>query len=171
MSSLIIQLLDLARSENAAPLMESMDLSRLVCGETLPFETVAYENGLILNSDISENIQVEGNHVQLKQLVSILLDNAIRYSRTGGEVQILLKREKGHAVLSAVNEGDAIPPEQQKHLFERFYRTDPARTGEDNHYGLGLAIAKAIVESHRGSIAVQCYDGKVEFVVKLPLKK
>lgn len=171
MSALIIQLLELSKAENVTPQMEMLDLSRLVCGETLPFETVAYENGLLLNSSIAEGIQAEGNSIQLKQLVSILLDNAVRHSSSGGEVQLLLKKEKSHAVLSVVNSGEEIPPEQQKHLFERFYRTDTARTGEDGHYGLGLAIAKAIAESNKGSIAVHCHDGKVEFIVKLPIKK
>lgn len=84
---------------------------------------------------------------------------------------IILKKEKGHAVLSVVNDGKEIPTEDQKHLFERFYRTDTARTGEDKHYGLGLAIAKAITVTHKGTIEVQCHDGKVEFTVKIPLLK
>lgn len=171
MSALIIQLLELARAENVTPQMETIDWSRLVCGETLPFETIAYEKGLILNSRISGNIYVHGNSVQLKQLTSILIDNAIRHSDSGKEVYIVLKKEKGHAVLSIVNDGKEIPVEHQKHLFERFYRTDTARTGEDNHYGLGLAIAKAIAVTHKGTIEVQCHDGKVEFTVKIPLLK
>ena len=169
MSALISQLLDLARTENAAPQMETVDLSHLVCGETLPFETVAYENGLVLNSDIEESICMDGNSVQLKQLTSILLDNGIRHSTNGKEVAIRLQKEKNYAILSVSNDGDEIPPEQRNYLFERFYRLDAARTGEDSHYGLGLAIAKAIVLTHKGTIDVQCHDGKVEFKAKLPL--
>ncbi len=171
MSALILQLLDLARAENATPPMETIDLSSLVCGETLPFETVAYENGLTLNSNIAENIVVHGNGVELKQLVSILIDNAIRHSDSGRQVSLTLKKEKNHAVLSVVNDGEAFAPEDQKRLFERFYRTDTARTGDGRHYGLGLAIAKAIAVAHKGSIDVQCRDGKIEFIVKLPLQK
>lgn len=169
MSALISQLLDLARAEHAKPPMEAVDLSRLVCGETLPFETVAYEKGLMLNCEIDDEIRVSGNSVQLKQLVSILIDNAIRHGEGGREIRISLKKGKSHAVLSVANEGPEIPPEQRSHLFERFYRTDSARTGEDNHYGLGLAIAKAITVSHEGSIDLQCGDGNVEFIVKIPL--
>lgn len=171
MSALIIQLLELARAENVTPHMETIDLSRLVCGELLPFETVAYENGLTLNGDIAENIFVSGNSVQLKQLTSILLDNAIRHSDSGREVALTLKKGKNHAVLSVLNDGDAISPEDRKQLFERFYRTDSARTGDGQHYGLGLAIARAIALTHKGTIDVQCHDGKVEFIVKLPLQK
>lgn len=169
MSALISQLLDLARTENAAPQMETVDLSHLVCGETLPFETVAYENGLVLNSDIEESICMDGNSVQLKQLTSILLDNGISHSTNGKEVAIRLQKEKNYAILSVSNDGDEITPEQRNYLFERFYRLDAARTGEDSHYGLGLAIAKAIVLTHKGTIDVQCHDGKVEFKAKLPL--
>lgn len=171
MSALVIQLLELARAENVTPRMELLDLSRLVYGETLPFETVAYEKGLVLNIEVSENICVSGSGIQLKQLISILIDNAIRHSSPGSEVRVALRKEKGHALLSVMNDGEEIPPEQQKHLFERFYRTDEARTGEDGHYGLGLAIARAITAAHKGTIAVRCHHGKVEFTAKLPLQK
>ena len=171
MSALIIQLLDLARTEQAKPQMESVDLSRLVWGEALPFETVAYESGLTLNNTISENVYVSGNSVQLRQLTSILLDNAIRHSTSGGEVELILKKEKNYAVLSVINDGEEILPEQKKHLFERFYRTDTARSEDGSHYGLGLAIAKAITQTHKGTIDVRCSDGKVIFTVKIPLMK
>ncbi len=171
MSALILQLLDLARAEQAAPPMGPLDLSRLVCGETLPFESVAYESGLALHSQIAEGLFVVGNGVQLKQLVSILLDNAIRHSAPGAQVRIALQKEKNQAVLSVTNEGDPIPPQQRDLLFERFYRTDAARTGEGGHYGLGLAIAKAIVTAHKGSIQVQCPEGAVEFIATLPLSR
>ena len=169
MSALISQLLDLARAENAASTAETIDLSRLVYGETLPFETVAFENGLTLKSDIEEDIAVSGNSLQLKQLTSILLDNAIRHSDEN-EIELTLKREKNCAVLSVFNSGKEIPPEQKQLLFERFYRSDEARTGECGHYGLGLAIAKAIVTSHKGTIDVRCGGGKIEFYAKIPLQ-
>lgn len=169
MSALITQLLDLARTENVTPPMEQLDLSTLACGEILPMESIAYENGLTLISDVQENIQINGNSTQLKQLTSILIDNAIRHGIGGTEVVVSLKRDRHNAVLSVINSGDEIPPEQRAHLFERFYRVDSARTGEDKHYGLGLAIAKAIVETHSGKIDVRCYSGKVEFTAKIPL--
>lgn len=171
MSALIIQLLDLARAENTSPPMETLDLSRLVYGETLPFETVAYENGLTLTSQIRDNILVSGNSIQLKQLTSILIDNALRHSSAGAEVRLTLEASKNHAVLSVSNDGDPIAPEQRAHLFERFYRTDEARASVDGHYGLGLAIAKAITVTHKGGIDVQCRDGKVIFTARIPLQK
>lgn len=168
MSELIAQLLELARTENVLPPMCTVDLSRLVYGETLPFETIAYESGLRLESCISGDIKVYGNDVQLKQLISILLDNAIRHSQDGKEISLCLRREKNHVYLSVTNEGDEIPPGQREYLFERFYRADTARTGGEHHYGLGLAIAKAIVTVHKGTIGIRCEEGKVQFLVTLP---
>lgn len=168
MGKLVGQLLELARTENVKPQMEYLDLSRLVSGGVLPFESVAYENGLTLNSQIADGIIALGNSTQLCQLVSILVDNAIRHSRNGKEVFISLTHTRSTAVLSVINDGEPIPQEQIAHLFERFYRADEARNGDDKHYGLGLAIAKGIVEAHHGKIEVTCYDGKVCFKVRIP---
>ena len=168
MGMLVGQLLDLARTENVVPQMEHIDFSRLVAGEALPFESVAFEKGLNLNTNIASDIGIVGNSTQLKQIVSILLDNAIRHSKEKGEVWLTLTKEHGFAKLSVINKGDEIPEEQRANIFERFYRVDTARNGEDKHYGLGLAIAKAIVTSHKGNIAVHCFDGFVEFKVQIP---
>lgn len=171
MGLLIGQLLDLARTENVTPQLEQIDLSHIVAGEALPFESVAFEKGLELKTDISDNIKVTGNSTQLKQLVSILLDNAIKHTNEKGEVFCKLIKENNFAKISVINKGDEIPKEHRKKLFERFYRVDDARNSESNHYGLGLAIAKAIVDSHKGKIEVLCFDGLVEFQVKIPLLK
>ncbi len=168
MGMLVGQLLELARTENVTPQMEHIDFSRLVAGESLPFESVAFEKGLTLNSNITKGIGVEGNSTQLKQIVSILLDNAIRHSKVQGEVCLSLTKEHGMAKLSVINKGDEIPAEQRKQIFERFYRVDSVRNGEDKHYGLGLAIAKSIATSHKGYIDVLCYNGLVAFKVRLP---
>lgn len=168
MGMLIAQLLELARTENLTPQTERIDFSRLVSGEALPFESVAYEKGLVLSTDIASGIVVEGNSSQLKQITSILLDNAIRHSSHSGEIWLKLTRERGFAKLSVINEGDEIPSEVREQLFERFYRADVARNGEDKHYGLGLAIAKAIAETHKGHMKVFCYNGLVEFKLKIP---
>ena len=170
MGKLVGQLLDLARTENVTPQMEYIDFSRLVAGEMLPFESVAFEKGLVLNSNITNGITVEGNSTQLKQLISILLDNAIRHSKPDGEVRLTLTKDHSIAEISVINMGDEIPEEQRERIFERFYRVDTARNGEDQHYGLGLAIAKAIVDAHHGHIEVNCDNGLVEFHVRMPTK-
>ena len=171
MGLLVGQLLDLARTENVTPQMEHIDFSRLVAGEMLPFESVAFEKGLVLNSNITNGITLEGNSTQLKQLTSILLDNAIRHSKPDGEVRLTLTKDHGTAEISVINMGEEIPAEHRERIFERFYRVDTARNGEDKHYGLGLAIAKAIVDAHHGHIEVRCYNGLVEFRAGIPAAK
>ncbi len=169
MGLLVKQLLDLARTENMPQEMEQINFSRLVDGEALPFEGVAFEQGLTLREEIAGDLTVRGNSAQLKQLVSILLDNAIRHGKDGREVCLRLTKEHGYAKLSVINAGNEIPEAHRAQLFERFYRVDSARNGEDKHYGLGLAIAKAIVEGHNGRIDVHCDNGLVEFRAMLPL--
>lgn len=169
MGLLVTQLLELARTENVTPQMEQIDLSHLVAGEVLPFESVAFEKGLNLNSNISNDIKVMGNSTQLKQLVSILLDNAIKHSVGESDVTLNLHKVNHLVEISVINKGAEIPEEHRQKLFERFYRVDTARNSESNHYGLGLAIAKAIAESHKGKIEVDCYNGLVDFKVQLPL--
>lgn len=171
MGVLVGQLLELARTESVTPETEHIDFSRLVQGEALPFESVAFEKGLRLICDTENEIMVEGNSSQIKQLVSILLDNGIRHSTDGNTVNLILTKEHGSAVLCVINKGDEIPEEHRQQIFERFYRVDTARNGEDKHYGLGLAIAKSIAESHKGHIEVLCYNSLVEFRVTLPLSK
>lgn len=170
MDRLVKQLLDLSHAESAIVPMESLDFSRLVTGETLAFESLAFDKGKTFVTEIEEAIILVGNSSQLTQLVSILLDNAIRHS-TGREIGISLVRRPHTALLTVTNDGNEIPPEKIHHLFERFYRVDEARNSESNHYGIGLSIAKAIAEKHGGNIDVFWQDGKISFTVNLLLKK
>lgn len=168
MGTLVTQLLELARTENVKPQYEQVDLSHLTAGEILPFESVAFEKGLLLDTDIAEHLLVDGCSMQLRQLVSILVDNAIRHSDGGCVVKLSLKAERRNVVLSVVNAGSEIPEEERRRLFERFYRTDEARNSATHHYGLGLAIAKSIITAHDGRIEILCYEGLVEFRVTIP---
>lgn len=167
MGILLKQLLDLSRAENASVPMERIDLSGIVAGDSLALDSLAFDQGKNINSNIEDNIQIEGNRTQMEQVVTVLLDNAIRHS-SGKEIEITLKKHGRSAVLSVSNEGKEIPPEKLGHLFDRFYRVDEVRNSEDNHYGLGLSIAKAVVLNHKGNISVSCKDGKVSFTVTLP---
>ena len=164
MGDLVKQLLTLSRVENAEVSMEEVNLSRIVTGESLAMESIAFEKGKILQTEIEENIQMMGNASQLTQLCSILLDNAISYS-TGEKIDVRLMREGQEIVFFVENEGEAIPEEKRKVLFDRFYRMDEARNTDGKHYGLGLSIAKAVAEKHKGRIRVSCKEGKVRFSV------
>ncbi len=170
MGGLIRQLLDLSRAENAEAQTEEVDFSRIAAGEALAFEMLAFEQGKTIQSDVEEGVQLTGNPTQLTQIVSVLLDNAIRHA-AGREISLTLKHQGHAALLTVTNDGDAIPPDKLKHLFDRFYRVDEARTDDGHHYGLGLSIAKAITEKHGGSITVSCRDGKIRFTVSIPIRK
>ncbi len=169
MGKLIKQLLDLSSAENKNVSMDALDFSRVVTGEVLVFETIAFEKGKTLQSSIDEGILLTGNKNQLAQVISVLLDNAVNHA-TGTHIDVTLKQVAHSAVLSIANDGEEIPAQQLAHIFDRFYRVDEARSGEGQHYGLGLSIAKAIVDKHGGSIDISCADGKVHCKVVLPIK-
>ena len=170
MSTLVARLLNLARAENTQNVSEFIDLSHLVTGEILPFESMAFEKGRNISAQIDSDIQVMGNSEQLKQLTDILIDNAICHSEGEGDIEISLSRQHRFAVLSVLNRAPDISDKDREHLFERFYRIDRVRNSDDDHYGLGLPIAKAIVDNHKGNISVESTNGKVTFKVMLPLK-
>ena len=92
---------------------------------------------------------------KLKQVTAILLDNAIKYASSGGHITLSLAKSHGKCALRVHNGGVCIPKEEQKHVFERFYRADASRSRQSGGSGLGLAIAKAIVDEHKGKIAVE----------------
>ncbi len=167
MGSLVKQLLDLAKTEDVGLQMQYLNFSRLVSGEILPFESLAFERGLELKTEIMSDLFINGDAGKLKQLVSILIDNAIDHSQGSRDIQVRLCGEHNQVKLSVINQGPQISKEAIDQMFERFYRADEARR-DNGHFGLGLAIAKAIVEAHKGKISVDCYDGNVEFIVVMP---
>lgn len=171
MSNLVKTLMTLSKAEDAAPEMERVNLSRILLGECLSFESTAFESGRELNYNaVPKNIFVTGNSGQLAQLSAILIDNAISHADLPGEICLSLKSVKNRAYLSVTNPGTPIPAEKQSHLFERFYRGDFARNGDSGHYGLGLSIAKAVVTAHKGELFVDCKDNKITFTVILSAK-
>ncbi len=174
MKGLVQDLLFLARGDAqgwSPPRQDALSLSDLCQGCALSFEPVAFERGLTLSSAVSSGVTVTGSEDELRRLCAILLDNACKYCDPGGTVTLTL--EKGErAVLSVHNTGQPIPAQAQPHLFERFYRADAARSRSQGGYGLGLAIAAAITQGHRGKIDLHSAPGEgTAFTVTLPLSK
>ena len=101
----------------------------------------------------------------MKQLMAILLDNAIKHSSKDGEIVVLLKKEKSDIMLVVKNKGEGIPKGSEEKIFERFYRADESRNRDENRYGLGLAIAKSIVTNHGGKISAHSENGYTTFQV------
>ena len=170
MADLVKQLLFLSKAERGDIPKETLDFSKLVGGEVLPFETLAFEKGKRIEAETQRGLTVDGNQNQLRQLVSILLDNALSHG-TGETVYLTLKKEKHTVVLAVSNDAEQLSAEQLAHLFDRFYRTDDARSEKGSHYGLGLSIAQAVVKAHGGDIRAEYKDGRAFFKVFLPCKK
>ena len=168
MKALVTELLELAKNENKTADKKPVDLSHLVAGTILPLEATAFEKGILLENHIENGIIVQADENGLGQLVTILVDNALSHAAPAGEepvaVTVNLSSVKGNAVLTVSNPGAAIPEAERDKIFERFYRADDSHafTG---HYGLGLAIAKAIADQNDAKIAVSCPDGCVCFQV------
>ena len=172
MKTLVDELLFLARIDGAhKPTLMPLDLSDVVMSRLLPFESVAYEQGLTLDSRVEPGILVTGDAGQLGQLTAILLDNACKYADREGRVTLTLDTAQSMARLRVHNTGAPIPPAQLEHLFERFYRADDSRCREKGGYGLGLSIAQSIVETHKGKITVRSGEEGTVFTVLLPLHR
>lgn len=165
MGILIKQLLDLSHAEDVIVSMENINFSRIILGEILAFESFAFEKEKEFIIDIDKDVYLIGNQIQLKQLVSIILDNAIRHS-SGKNININLKSKNNTIELNFINDSYEIPQEKLNHIFDRFYRVDEVRNSEDLHYGIGLSIAKAIVEKHGGNIEVLTKNGKFKLIIK-----
>ena len=164
MNNLIIDLLDLAKTENASIPLSLGNLSKTVELSALTFEAKAYEKNIKLDCHIDNDIMLKMNEGSIRQVVEILLDNAIKHSKEKGKVEVSLK-ETNNILLTVSNLGDPIPTGEEEKIFDRFYRVDKSRNRNDNRYGLGLAIAKNIVNLHNGTIKAYSKNGKTTFQI------
>ena len=171
MKSLVEQMLTLARADNMSPaaVFGEVSLSEIAEDCALDFEPVAFEAGKPLEYRLPERLLVPGDGEKLRQLVSILLDNAIKYGAPGGAVALSLEKRERQAVLAVSNPGE-IPAGQLPRLFERFYRADSSR-GEQSGFGLGLSIAAAVAREHRGTLRAESAGGTTRFIFTMPLKR
>ncbi|MDE5966748.1 MAG: HAMP domain-containing histidine kinase [Lachnospiraceae bacterium] len=175
MSHLIGEMLTLVRMDSAVREDDFMEfnLSEMMMEVVLPFESVAFEHKLTMDFQIAEGLCCYGSREQLQRVLSILLDNAMSYTPSGGEVMVSLHAKGRKLYLVVSNSGDEIPMALKEKIFERFYRQDESRESEGNsegtrHFGLGLSIADSIVKRHHGVITVESTEGKNIFTVILP---
>ena len=161
MRGLIESLLMLARfdSNETPEARERCDLARIAAESVVLLEPLADENNVRISME-ADPVQCQGNAAQLAQAVGNIVSNAIHYNRPGGSVRVTVHPEAGGATLTVTDTGQGIAPRDLPHIFERFYRAEKARSSEQGHSGLGLAIAKAIVEKHGGTIDVASEPGE-----------
>ncbi len=151
---LIDQLLTLARAESGQiPLSrEHVDLSALAMSVVEQVEAVAQANGLELRCEAPDEVPVQGDAEWLERMLLNLLDNSFKFTPRGGRVQVRVSTDDGLARLDVVDTGIGMPAEVLTHVFERFYRADPARSSSARGVGLGLSLVKWIVDRHDGVI-------------------
>lgn len=172
MKQLVDDLLTLAKTDSTKDIMirERVDFSFLMTSTVLTFEPIVFDDRKKLTYEVQDKIFVAGDAQRLQQLLSILLDNAVKYCPSGGLITINLKEtDKKTALLTVFNEGEPIPKEEIAQIFQRFYRIDKSRSAHGS-FGLGLAIAESIVREHEGKIWVESgNEGGNRFLVALPL--
>jgi len=162
LSSLTNDLIYLSRmeEERAAPELTELPLSDLVSDAAQPFRAIARTQNKPFTTEIQPALTMRGEEKSIGKLVSILLDNAMKYSPDGGDVTLSLKKAGKQLLLSVTNAATTVDKGSQDRLFDRFYRADASRNSETGGFGLGLSIAKAITETHKGKIHAYSSDGR-----------
>ena len=167
MNNLITNLLNLSKIEESVnkELYTKENISKIIKKEILTFESLAFENNTSIETNIKENIILNCNPLEIQELLSILIDNAIKHTKNKVPIKITLNEKKNDIILEVTNYGDTIAKEDYEKIFERFYRVDKSRNRSSNRYGLGLAIAKSIVIKHNGKISVTSNNGYTIFKI------
>lgn len=170
LSALTEKLVFLARMDEDSARIEitEFNISEAVCDASEPFEIVAETHNKHLKLCIAPNIMCKGDEKMIRQLISLLLDNAIKYSNENGEIQVNLHRDGKDISLRVWNTVDEIKKGNLDELFERFYRTDRSHNSQTGGFGIGLSVAFSIVNAHKGKISAASSDGKsIEFNITL----
>ncbi|GHV06517.1 histidine kinase [Clostridia bacterium] len=169
---LVDDLLYLAKSENIRQ-EDNLPFNLSLACETVcaSMEAVLYDGGKSLKTDIAKNVTIVADSEKISGVLYILLDNAGKYTPKDGKIAVTLKREGDKAILRVMNSGDGIAAVDLPRIFDRFYRTDASRSTETGGSGLGLSIAKTIIENSGGTIIAESANGVTTFTVKLRAQK
>ncbi len=161
LNELTSSLICLARMEEDPERFQMIEFpfSDMVAETAQSFQALAKARDMVLSTRICPMLCLRGDEKALRQLITILLDNALKYSRTGSEISLSLEKLSLGIRLTVTNTPTScLSPDSLKHLFDRFYRTDASRNSQNGGYGIGLSIAHAIVAAHRGKITASSAD-------------
>mgnify|MGYP004549752793 FL=1 len=172
LNSLVTQLLTIAKMEEGGGELElkTWNASETIMDAVTSFEAPAVTKQIALQSDIAEEVQIEGDAARIHQLVSILVDNAVKYTPEGGKIHIFWRKNGKKAEFSVQNTCDTLPEGDLNRLFDRFYRADASRARESGGYGIGLSVAAAIVKAHKGKITAERTRDGICFKAVFPAK-
>ena len=167
----LIYLARIEEGENQTQMIE-FPLSELISETAVSFQAPARKDPKTFTIQIEPLLSLYGDEENIRKLVSILLDNALKYSDENGRIQLTLEKKGKHVQLTVSNTTqDKLNKEQLTHLFDRFYRMDASRNSETGGYGIGLSIAQAVVQMHKGTISVTAVgEHKIQFTVLLPIR-
>ena len=171
LTDLTNDLVYLSRMEEAESslILTDVPLSEIAGQCVNAFATLAREQGKTMSADIEEGVAVKGSTKELEKLMSILLENAVKYSGDDQPIEVTLKKEGRNAIIEVRNSVESeLTNETLSHVFERFYRTDSSRNSQTGGHGIGLSMARAIVNAHGGKISARTSDGH-DFIVTAAL--
>lgn len=170
MGKLVSDLIDLARADERANAdnVDSVDLSTLVSQAVEDLQPLAEACGMGMEASVSPGVTCIAHRPSLERLVGILLDNAIKYGDSGGTVRVSLSRKHRFALLEVSNPCASWDDSQAERVFDRFYRPDASRNRATGGHGVGLAIARAVVQGHGGKLEVRSKQGIVTFAALIP---
>ena len=171
LSGLTSDLVYLSKMEetDTRPIATDVPISELAEEAVSSFEALAKDNGKSIEANIEPMLSVKGNIKEVEKMISILMENAVKYSTTEDAIKLSLRREGKNAALIIANKTTKpINKESIEHVFDRFYRMDESRNSETGGYGIGLSMASAIVTACGGKISAETSDG-TDFIVKAVL--
>lgn len=169
LTELVNSLVTLSKMDEETPLnIKEFNISDAVSETAESFSDFAEQRGHRLEIDIAPLVKYNGDEYSVRQLCSILIDNAIKYASDGTPIKFTLGKDKKGVIITSENESDNVNADELDKLFDRFYRADKSRNSKTGGFGIGLSIARSICEAHRGEIKAVCDNGHtVRIIAKL----
>lgn len=171
LSALVTDLVKLSRWDEESPMVdkERFSLSEAVWDLLPTYQKLSASNGHAVETSIQEDVFMEGDEGAIQNAVSVLLENAVKYAVSGSSISVELEGRRKTAVLRVTNACDLPPELDPERLFDRFYRADPSRARSSGGNGVGLSLARAIVEAHKGTVQARRDKDRIEFAITLPI--